>query len=90
VESKLIAMIVGVVLVLATAATTYTQSALAAATAGAAGASGGRGGTGTGNGVTGQHTPPITSCSGSTALHNPNCNGGTPGGGLRVKPVEGW
>jgi hypothetical protein len=84
-ETKLMAMVLGVALVLATA-TIYTQSAFAGA------GTGGHGGKGA-NGANGQTAHGLTTaCSHSNvAEHNPNCgSGGSAGGVLRVKPVEGF
>jgi hypothetical protein len=83
-ETKLIAMIVGVALVVAAAATIYTQSAFASSitTAGAGATAGVRDGQ-TAHGL-------ATACSHSAvAEHNTkHCGGQTPTGD--VKPVEGW
>jgi hypothetical protein len=80
-DSKLIAMVLGVALVLATA-TVYTQSAFGSNL-------GSTGGSGNGNGVIdGQQAHGLANaCSHSHAAdHNKNC-GQTSPGGLRVKPV---
>jgi hypothetical protein len=79
-ETKLMAMILGVSLVLATTVI-YTQTAFAIKV------------NNNGNGVTdGQQAHGLaTACSHSTvADNNPNCSQTSPGHGLRVKPVEGW
>jgi hypothetical protein len=90
-ETKLIAMIVGVALVLATTATVYTQSALAVSSSstgsGGSGTSGASGAAGTTDGQVAHGL--ATACSHSHAAeHNPHCGGQTPTGD--VKPVEGW
>jgi hypothetical protein len=77
-DTKLIAMILGVALVLATAATVYTQLAFAAAAGGGGGGGGGGAGRGAGggNGVTdGQTAHGLgNACSHpNVAAHNPNC-----------------
>jgi hypothetical protein len=74
-ETKLIAMVVGAVLVLATAATVYTQSALAVSSSTGSGGSGTSGASGAAGTTDGHPAHGLANaCSHSAAAeHNPHC-----------------